>query len=121
MKRTRLTPFVAVASLSLLFGCQKQDTSTPLSTRLESALAIQEVARKDSNLRGIALDAAKADEREICKKAVRAMQTAAMADDTAADCLRTFRKAGKPDAAVEMAKLIQVDARRDMWLSELSK
>ena len=105
----------------LAIGCDTEDPSAALATRLESATAIQEVARKDLNLRTIALDAAGANNSDICKKAIQTITTAAMSDDTAAECLKTFRNAKNNKAAVEMAKLIRDQARRDMWLSDLSK
>lgn len=59
------------------------------------------------NLRSIALDAANADNEDVCKEAIQAITDPATGDDAAADCLRVFMKTKKIDAAVEMAKLIK--------------
>ena len=110
---------IAGAILTGLFlGC---GDGASLETRLESALAIQDIARKDSALRPIALDAAQSGDKEVCKKAIEGITISSIRDETAVYCLRVFRKAGNGDVALEIAKLIKVQPIRDKILSELSQ
>ena len=112
---------IALLILIASTGCGKDDSGTPLSTRLAAALEISEASRKDLNLKSIALDAVTEGNVDICRKCVEAISDSATGDDTAADCLRAFMKAKNIEAAIEMAKLIKNEDRRDNWLSDLSK
>ena len=108
----------AILIWALPLGC---DSATSLATRLESALAVHDSALKSVSLQAVALDAAQAGDKEVCKKAIEGITVSSIGDETAADCLQTFRRAGRVDIAIEMAKLIKARPRRDKVLSDLSQ
>jgi len=111
-------PTVAQAALGGTIG---NDMAEVLAERLEAASGITDVNEKDKPLAAVALDAAKAGQAEIVKKALAQMLDLSERSATTHDAALLLAKQGLRKPAIEMAKAIPDLNVRDQTLSELAQ
>ena len=92
-----------------------------LSSRLEAAGEINNLAAKDQALTGIAADAAKAGEVKIVQQTVEQISNTAAHDSAIHTAVLLLTKRGLRKPAVDLAKEIYNIAQRDQTLSELAQ
>ena len=92
-----------------------------LAERLEAASSITDVVEKDKPLAAVALDAARAGQAEIVKKALAQMLDLTERSATTHDAALLLAKQGLRKPAIEMAKAIPDLDVRDQTLSELAQ
>ena len=104
-----------------LGGTIGKDTAELLAERLEAASGITDANEKDKPLAAVALDAARAGQAEIVKKALAQMLDLTERSATTHDAALLLAKQGLRKPAIEMAKAIPDLDVRDQTLSELAQ
>jgi hypothetical protein len=118
--------------LGLLFfglvGCAGQPEgggvrpgSEQLQGRLDAALAMTNLNRRDEALRAIAEDATAAGDVALTKRVLEHFTSLNLKDQTAAACALKLSEAGQPQAAVEVAQRMHNLNQRDEVLERIAK
>ncbi len=111
---TRHPLMLAVPLVLLLAGCHPEmQTSGQLLDRLDSAQLIAAPAARQSALAGIAQDAARSGEPDVCLRAVDDLQASPLRDKTAAACAQTFNARGERVTADALVGRIAAPAERE--------
>ena len=97
------------------------DTREKLTERLDAASSMNDVSQRDGPLAVVAMDAAKAGEGEIVKKAITQMYDYPRRNKTAHDAALALAKLGLRKPAIEIAKGINDYSIRNQTLSELAQ
>jgi hypothetical protein len=116
--------------LLLIFGCgpkqgsqtnERHDTPEQLKGRLDAALSVNNISRRDQALKAIAEDAASAAETELVKQVLEKFNNLSLKDETAVACALKLSAAGQYQSAVEVAKMINNLSKRDEVLQRIAK
>lgn len=108
-------------------GCH--DSSPPpqsrsvsgLQGKLDAALAIREITRRDDALASVAEEAGDAGDVEVAKGALKAMSELTRHDRAAAASALKLADHGMTGEATEVAKTIKEITKRDATLSQIAK
>jgi hypothetical protein len=106
---------------AMMAAAPGKNTHEDLVAGLEAAAELNFYTAKDRALAGIAIDAAKAGDVEVVKKAVRQMTEFTKADTAKHDAALLLAKHGLRKQAIEIAKDITQVNVRDQTLSELAQ
>jgi len=106
---------------AVAFAKPNKNLREQLSERLEAASSITDVSEKDQPLAAVAIDAARAGEVEIAKRALAQMFDLTERDTATHNTALMLVKRGFRKEAIGMAKGITEDSTRNQTLSELAR
>jgi len=122
--RTILLLAVTVVLPELFAGCSNDKPASEISdlqARLDAAMAMNDVAKRNSALAAVAEDAATRGEHEVVKKALNEINDPLVKNRSAANAASKLAAAGKRAEATEVANMITDPSMRNDVLSKLAK
>jgi hypothetical protein len=120
----RMIPAVVMlAWAGLMAGCDssKPVASGPIGGRLDAALAITDLSKRNSALAKVAEDAGAAGDADTAKKSIEKITDLNVRNDAAAAAAFKLAEVGKHAEATEVAKKITDLNKKDSVLSKLAK
>jgi hypothetical protein len=112
---------LAVFMLSACNNERSDPEQAAFQAKLDSALAITDIPKRDSALAKVAADAGAAGFADIARKAVSKITDIPARDNAASTAALNLATAGKHDDAKDIAKSITDIPKRDNTLSQLAK
>ncbi|HEY3966758.1 MAG TPA: hypothetical protein VGM05_19505 [Planctomycetaceae bacterium] len=118
--RSELKFAVFVVVLFLCGGCEQKDPGPPnMMPQILGALQIRDARERDAALAAACRESADQGSAPAVLMGIQRIEDVDLRDEVAADCAISLGDSGQIEAAVEVAKLISSESKRDELLAKL--